>query len=213
MGQVKVYCADRGGFCHLDCEDVKCPGCGTYIVPRYLAVHSGESVCFCECPIQFCGALFLVSLDGLGLELLPNHSLERQSFSDFVQDVSPSFVKIYNEAFSAEQMSLMEICGAGYRKSLEFLIKDYISRDKDADTILKIQKMPLSQCISAHVTDQRIKAVSNRAVWLGNDETHYVRKWEDKDVQDLKGLINLTVRWIEQEIETQQLLEEMQEGK
>lgn len=27
-----------------------------------------------------------------------------------------------------------------------------------------------------------------RAAWLGNDETHYVRKWPEKDVKDLKSL-------------------------
>lgn len=35
------------------------------------------------------------------------------------------------------------------------------------------------------------------AVWLGNDETHYYRRWEDKDINDLKLLIKLTANWIE----------------
>ena len=58
-----------------------------------------------------------------------------------------------------------------------------------------------------------IKAVAKRAVWLGNDETHYVRKWEEKDVQDLKGLIRLTILWIEKVKETERLLAEMPEGR
>ena len=61
--------------------------------------------------------------------------------------------------------------------------------------------------------DARIKEVAKRAAWLGNDETHYVRIWEEKDVSDLKQLINLTVRWIENEIETRQLLENMPDSK
>jgi hypothetical protein len=39
--------------------------------------------------------------------------------------------------------------------------------------------------------------VASRAAWLGNDETHYLRTWEDKDLTDLKKLIELTVQWIE----------------
>ena len=62
------------------------------------------------------------------------------------------------------------------------------------------------------VADERIKTVAKRAVWLGNDETHYVRKWNNKDVSNLKQLIDLTVRWIENEEETKKLLEDMPEN-
>lgn len=34
-------------------------------------------------------------------------------------------------------------------------------------------------------------------MWLGNDETHYVRRWEEKDLSDLKRLISMTVSWID----------------
>jgi hypothetical protein len=55
--------------------------------------------------------------------------------------------------------------------------------------------------------------VAKRAAWLGNDETHYIRKWEDKDLDDLKKLIKLTVLWIEMEQMTKDALVEMPEGK
>lgn len=55
-----------------------------------------------------------------------------------------------------------------------------------------------------------IKNVAKRAAWLGNDETHYVRKWASKDVTNLKQLIELVVRWIENEVETERVLQEMQ---
>ena len=34
---------------------------------------------------------------------------------------------------------------------------------------------------------------------LGDDETHYERRWIDKDLNDLKNLIRLTVNWIANE--------------
>ncbi len=52
-----------------------------------------------------------------------------------------------------------------------------------------------------------------RAVWLGNDQTHYLRKWEDKDLADLKRLIQLTLHWIEMDELTKKTLEDMPEGK
>jgi hypothetical protein len=44
----------------------------------------------------------------------------------------------------------------------------------------------------------RVKQVAASG-WLGNDETHYLRKWETKELTDLKKLIQLTVHWIQME--------------
>lgn len=49
--------------------------------------------------------------------------------------------------------------------------------------------------------------------WLGNDETHYVRKWEDKDLKDLKKLISLTIHWIEMDALTVEVIADMPDGK
>lgn len=48
------------------------------------------------------------------------------------------------------------------------------------------------------------------ASWLGNDETHYVRKWKDKDISDLKKMIELTVYWISYELKTEEYEKIMQ---
>lgn len=48
-----------------------------------------------------------------------------------------------------------------------------------------------------HVSDPRIQLVAEKALWLGNDETHYLRKWVNHDLDDLLVLIELTVKWIE----------------
>lgn len=59
------------------------------------------------------------------------------------------------------------------------------------------------------IKDSNIKEVAKRAAWLGNDETHYMRKWGAQDLQDLKKLIDLTVHWMEAEALTNQLLTAM----
>jgi hypothetical protein len=119
-------------------------------------------------------------------------------------------VSIYNQAYFAEQINLDQICGVGYRKSLEFLIKDYlISKETEKQVKENIRKKFLNNCIQDHVQNDNIKNVAKRAVWLGNDETHYVRVWANKDVKNLKQLIDLTVRWIENEVETERVLQEM----
>ena len=105
----------------------------------------------------------------------------------------------------------MEICGVGYRKALEFLIKDYaiLNYPQQKETI---EKKLLGQCIKEFVTDEKVKIVATRAVWLGNDETHYIRKWEGKNLDDLKKLIELTVHWIEMEALTKSFEQDMPTG-
>jgi hypothetical protein len=130
------------------------------------------------------------------------------TFAEVIKTLSPSFVTIYEQAEIAERRNLLEICGAGYRRAIEFLIKDHsiaTNPERKAD----IEKMPLGHCIKEFVTDLKVKSVASRAVWLGNDETHYVRKWEGKNLEDLKSLIRLTLHWLEMEAETKRFEEEM----
>ena len=131
----------------------------------------------------------------------PTHSAELVS-------ISPDYVAIYDQAFIAEAHGLTEICGMAYRKALEFLIKDYCIKVESESSDV-IQGKMLGRVIRDHVTDENIKSCASRAAWLGNDETHYVRKWEDKDISDLKTLLELTVHWIRSSLLTQKYYSEM----
>lgn len=190
--------------------NIECPFCKTRILPNYLCVD--HDTLYASCPNESCRKHFILSKGGgKGYTIVePNAGLNNKEFSDIVYTISSEFTRIYNQAFYAEQMRLDQICGVGYRKALEFLIKDYlISKETDEQVIENIKKKFLSNCIQENVQNDNIKQVAKRAVWLGNDETHYVRQWEDKDVQYLKKLIDLTVRWIENEVETERVLQEM----
>jgi hypothetical protein len=139
-------------------------------------------------------------------------TIESSAHTEIIKAVSPSFVDIFREAEIADKKGLKLICGPGYRKALEFLIKDFVIRAHQEKTE-EIKKLPLAKCIAEYVPDGNVKKVAARAVWLGNDETHYLRKWEEKDLTDLKKLINLTTHWIEADELTREALESMPEGK
>lgn len=128
---------------------------------------------------------------------------KKPSVFEGVVELSPSFYEIYSQASEAEQRNLGQVAGVGYRKALEFLVKDYccMKRPDDAETI---RTTMLGTCIDRYVTDENIRDCAKLAAWLGNDETHYVRKWTDRDVGDLKALIGLTLSWIETSIKTDQ---------
>lgn len=125
-----------------------------------------------------------------------------------VEEISPSFKEIYNQACAAESYGLDEIAGVGFRKALEFLIKDYCVH-KTPDKKEDIETKLLGQVINTYVDDTNLVTCAKRAAWLGNDETHYIRKWEDKDISDLKTLINLSSGWVKSNILTEKYLQEM----
>ncbi len=196
---------------------MKCPFCKIQMIPKFMYScgdsEHGYSV-FCQCTNPSCERPFISEYvinnnTFVFSKVLPNANLDKKTFGPIINEISPAFCDIYNQAYAAQQMNLSQICGVGYRKALEFLIKDYIMSFIDENKKDSIKQKNLSKCIQEDITSPNIKAVAARATWLGNDETHYVRKWEDKDIKDLIGMIDLTIRWIESEIETKRLLEEM----
>jgi hypothetical protein len=107
-------------------------------------------------------------------------------------------MRVYAQSTSAEAHGLAEIAGPGFRKALEFLIKDYaIQLNPGHDD--EIKRGQLAAVISKFLPGDKLTIVSSRAAWLGNDETHYERRWVDKDLQDLKKLISATVHFIAME--------------
>jgi len=193
---------------NFDKNPDRCPICLKGIQPvdtgqRWVTPKNRLEVIL-RCPRQECERYFIgryQSPSGMTqfalLECVPL-IIETSKSDDTIQKISPDFVSVYREAEEAELRNLRLVCGPGYRKALEFLIKDYVIK-LNPDRVEEIKKLNLGKCISDFVKNDKINKVAARAVWLGNDETHYLRKWEGKDLQDLKNLISLTVHWIEME--------------
>jgi hypothetical protein len=193
----------------------RCPSaCGEFPLPRWCspALAAPANVCY-QCPNLECEELFIsyfyrsdtdVLTFRRSLPFIPEPSI----FTDAIKDISSSFCEIYDEAQKAEQFGLTQVCGVGYRKALEFLIKDYSIRNNSAEKSV-IEASFLGKCINVYVTDPKVKQVAERAVWLGNDETHYQRRWIGKDLHDLKVMIRLVLHWIEAEHLTAEALNSM----
>lgn len=127
-------------------------------------------------------------------------------FSAEIQELSPQFCNIYEQSQSAEQAGLTEICGLGYRKAVEFLVKDYAAYKSPGEKG-KIQVEWLSATIKQRIDNGSIKVLAERATWIGNDEAHYLRKFEELDVQNMKHFINAMTTFIDAEIAVQEALE------
>jgi len=207
-----------------------CPSCRKHIEAKFFgaSLHSDNFrplyVAFI-CPVELCRAIFVATYRVSCAPASSSYTAQLTStapivfsreveFPKAVTQVSPTFLEIYNQALRAEDNGLLQVAGPGFRKAFEFLVKDYVLNKcmGDEENKATILKTFLGPCIEKYVDDARIKAVAKRAAWLGNDETHYYRKWDDKDLQDLKNLISMTVNWIDLVTTSEQYIEGMPEG-
>jgi len=184
-----------------------CPLCHRSVTP-YVSlgfINSKTSVIeiVFRCPNKKCKRVFIGYYHGIGnfptfKNSEPTNLIEKK-FSQHINTTSPNFSLIYNQALVADSLGLDEISGSGFGKALEFLIKDYVislnPKEKE-----QIEKEFLSTVIRTRVHNKKVEEASSRASWLRNDETHYVRKWSQNDITDLKKLIDLIINWIELEV-------------
>ena len=109
-------------------------------------------------------------------------------FSDKIINLSATFVQTYEQAQCAEAN----------------LVKDYLCHKAPADEDA-IKTEALGRSLQ-RIEDSRIQALAQRATWIGNDETHYVKKHEDLDVATMKVFINAMVHFIDSDLALEQAL-------
>lgn len=215
---------NRRGSCSISGALDTCPICRRRVEPVFRHAFMRGSlpdqsleVVF-RCPSKQCNHLFIAyywtgelgwnrdEYFVLNTSKLPL-KIEYREFSEIINRISKQFPRIYNDAKRAEENGLDEICGCGYRRALEFLVKDYLIALSPKEQS-QIKKLWLRKAIQK-IDNENIRICAERAAWLGNDETHYVRVWEDKDIENLKDLIDLAVMWIESEEKTKKYEREM----
>ncbi len=233
MPEIKYSTESSSGSAEIDRFPDTCPICERAGVFKPIFAYGktdryGESLrlqVVYRCPRQECQILFFAFYNdpyhvrpwtGTPTFYLQRFSLteavDPKVFEEPIPAISPKFPRIFNQAMIAEENGLDEICGTGYGKALEFLIKDYlIYIDPDSkDDIRKITKLG---ALIGRIKDGNIQIVAKRAAWLRNDESHYERVWKTKDVKNLKDLIELTVRHIATAEMTKQYEKEMPDEK
>ena len=199
------------GDCQLEYNTINtCPSCKAKIAPVYIAsvlndAYSASILDLCSnCNNAILTKYSVSCVDSAGgrkhyvaqsiLYSEPNR-YEEQKFDDKIEELSPQFVKIYNQAYAAETYGLDEMAGLGYRKALEFLVKDFSIYERP-DIAEEIKVKPLMQCIKNYIDNASIVTLAERSAWIGNDEAHYVRKQENRDVNDMKAFIQAIVYFI-----------------
>lgn len=186
-----------------------CPYCNKAIYPEIKATNFSNNdkhiSCIVSCPacsqeffIKFRRNVANVNYVYDYYEVLPYPEPQVNLPADF-QELFPEFYKIYTEAAKAESYNLLEICGMGYRKALEALVKQYAIElfPDETETIQNEMLMPTIKRFAS----PKIVTLATAATWLGNDHAHLVTKHPDYDLNALKSFINVLCQYIQSEKE------------
>lgn len=193
-----------------------CPICACSVSPAIISahyfqrdssMHTKRGVClyFCSsCRESFFGS-YEIEFNGLSTEAILIEVapllFSGSCYSDEINSLSPAFVRIYNQAEEAEARKLFDLCGLGYRKALEHLIKDYLCHVRP-DNTETIKKTKLGDCITM-LGDPALRDLAATASWLGNDFAHYERRHTKFDLDDLKRFISSAGFWISHSLTAQ----------
>lgn len=189
-----------------------CPHCHVVNIPKYQESFSTEdtddtdaSISLWQCSNEYCRKIFvaLYRLRGHEYELArflnglpkgpdwpkPIADLKSGSSDDPAQPEPSKFIKTYLQSLEAEHNGLDEIAGMGYRKAIEYLVKDWAIQSNPAARAA-IEASWLGKVITDHYEGD-LKDILERATWLGNDQSHYNKLFEEYDLDILKDLIDL----------------------
>lgn len=220
MVKIEKYIHNVGRTCTFYSTEI-CPYCNKAIFPEIKVLNFSNNYnhvsCIVSCPA--CSNEFLIKFkrDAANAnyvyyyyEALPFPEPQINLPADF-QELFPEFYKIYTEAAQAESYNLLEICGMGYRKALEALVKQYAIElfPDEAQTIQKEMLMPTIQRFAS----PKIVTLATAATWLGNDHAHLVTKHPDYDLNALKSFINVLCQYIQSEKEIEKATDLINKSK
>lgn len=199
-----------------------CPHCGRTIYPKRFGapildgyiekLPEAKIVVLLRCTFQDCQKFFIAvyniherndrmadyKTEIIDYSYMPPINID---LPENINAISSDFVEIYGQAIQAEQFRLTKISGIGYRKALEFLIKDYAIHTAPND-IDKIKKIPLGQVIDKYLNDfPKIQKLAKASAWIGNDETHYEKRFNSDEVISMKKFIKSAATFISADIE------------
>jgi hypothetical protein len=202
-----------------------CPHCHVTIIPKHIwnvetkdenknQIYLNGWVCTnVDCnrifvaEYKFTGTAIVFSrfLNGLPKgPIWPKPILELKSGNLTDNGNESRFIKTYLQSLSAESYGLDELAGMGYRKAIEYLVKDWaVKLQPDKKEI--INSLWLGNVINQFYSGE-LKEILERATWLGNDQAHYNKLFEEFDLNVLKELIDLILVELDREYKKEHYL-------
>lgn len=193
-GVEKIYTVPKLG---------QCPHCNKEIAPYVISTSEADLetrtfAVMAQCP--YCSRYFTMAYKlPFGTKvpepIIYKHSIKKREkeLPKELSEISPRFVKIYNEALIAEENDLSELVGVGFKKAIEFLIRDYLIKFKKENE-KEVLEQPLKD-IMGKISDHRVTQLTATYKWL-NSCNFCNRTFDEKDVQEMKKFINVISEYI-----------------
>lgn len=122
------------------------------------------------------------------------------------------FIKTYLQSLEAEMHGLDELAGMGFRKAIEYLVKDWAIQNNPDDKDKIVEDLWLGQVIKEHYEGD-LRDILERATWLGNDQSHYNQLFEEYDIEALKELIGLIMVELDRQFKMDHYINNIQSRK
>lgn len=171
----------------------KCIHCGRIMTPDVEASTDDKNLkaaLLLKC--TYCGKYFVAAYELISPEHFHLIEYSYSAIIDYdlpieLEEFSPTGVEIYKQALKAEYYNLDQISGIGFRKALEYFIKDFLVNERNKTEYTE-RAIPLMQAIKELNFDKMIN-LATAATWIGNDETHYLKKYSKSEVDNMKKFI------------------------
>ncbi len=182
-----------------------CPYCGTgtdaTITGKSNFILDGKVLIASTCRCTACSKTFFFACASDGEGYAPNVCLYPDiTFTPYKNDifssVSERFITMYNQALQSEFVGNIELAAIGYRSSLEILIKDFATKELNKP-FEEVAKKSLCNAIGEYLNQPDLVSTADVIRILGNDYTHYQRKYPEHDFELLKGYMEIFLKQIE----------------
>lgn len=181
-----------------------CPFCGYAVDATFLdkkAFHfNGHHVIAATCKCTSCGKTFFFASEYMKDNSFTPITIPSVSFVPYdnkcLASISDRFITMYNQALLSEFSGNIELAAISYRAALEILIKDFAIHElkENADDV---SRKTLCNAIGEYLNQSDLVATADVVRILGNDYTHYQRKYPQHDFDLLKGYMNVFLQQIE----------------
>lgn len=207
----------------------ECPICHISIYPHLLTAFSIPSNTppdyasfFFSCPN--CNKVYGTSAE-IYFQNFSTHSFicdlstKEASFSPCIPKIPPlplnlqqeafkKFQAVYKDTYSADSYGLFEVAGMGYRKCIEFLIKDFLllTHPEKRETV-ENPKIMLGNLIKDHMKEDDLSSLQLKLSnynKLATDEVHYI-KHSGFGIDTIREFFNYLVKLIDDNLEGRKL--------
>lgn len=152
------------------------------------------------CRCTSCGKTFFFASEYKKDSIFTPVQIPTISFTPYknerLANISERFINMYNQALQSEFVSNIDLAAIGYRSALEILVKDFAIHElgKKAE---EVSKKNLCTAISEYLNQPDLVTTADVVRILGNDYTHYQRKYPQHDFELLKGYMEIFLKQIE----------------